>query len=80
MVFLVGGVGYSGVGIVDTYKEGQLEEARLEASRVGIRGYENSTTNTPSGPNTQNPSQVTVNLVVDNEKLASTFTTLPMPR
>ena len=78
---LVGGLSSAlGISMVDRYKEGQLEEARLEASRVGIKGYENSTTNTLSNNPQNQPIIIQNNITMDGEKVASNMNTLPMAR
>ena len=69
-----------GISMADRYKEGQLEEARLEASRVGIKGYENSTTNTLSNNPQNQPLVIQNNITMDGEKVASNMNTLPMAR
>ena len=69
-----------GISMVDRYKEGQLEEARLEASRVGVKGYENSTTNTLSNNPQNQPIIIQNNITMDGEKVASNMNTLPMAR
>ena len=70
-----------GISMVDRYKEGQLEEARLEASRVGIKGYGNEATSNNISNNTSNQPiiiQSTVN--VDSEALGRSMNSLYMPR
>jgi len=78
---LAGGLSSAlGISMVDRYKEGQLEEARLEASRVGIRGYENSATNASSNNLQNQPIVIQNNITMDGEKVASNINRLPMLR
>jgi len=70
-----------GVSMVDRYKEGQLEEARLEASRVGIKGYGNEAMSNNNSANPQNqPIIIQSTINVDGENLGRSMNSLYMPR
>jgi DNA gyrase/topoisomerase IV subunit A len=53
-------------------------ESTIRTAPTMATATSTSGTSTMTGPNIPNSSQVTVNLVVDSEKLASTFQSIPM--
>lgn len=70
-----------GISMVDRYKEDQLEQARLEASKVGIKGYGNEAMSNNNSANPQNQ-QIIIqnNITMDSETVASNMNRVYMPR
>jgi hypothetical protein len=78
---LAGGISSAlGISMADRIQEGELEKARLEASRVGIKGYENSATNASSNNSQNQPIIIQNTLTLDGEKVASSMNMLPQAR
>jgi hypothetical protein len=59
-------------------RELSTAESTIRTAPTMATSTSTSGTNTMAGPNIPSSSQVTVNLVVDSEKLASTFQSIPM--